>query len=179
MPAGFSVGASGKEPACQCRLAVRDAGLIPESGRSPGGGHGNPLQYSCLENPMDRGAWWATVHGVTKSQARLCDCHFLLICLKRVAWNTLSLGITPHSNSRSLKVFCTGCDLSHSFFRIELALSPWRLSSSSHGPSRTSRWGSTAKSFQPIFVKTTLSSVFICLACSQTCLVVIKVIYSA
>ena len=43
-----------------------DAGLIPESGRSPGGGNGNPLQYSCLENPMDRGAWWATVHGVGK-----------------------------------------------------------------------------------------------------------------
>ena len=46
---------------------VRDAGSIPGSGRSPGGGHGNPLQYSCLENPMDRGAWWATVHGVTQS----------------------------------------------------------------------------------------------------------------
>ena len=46
---------------------IRDAGLIPGSGRSPGGGHGNPLQYSCLENPMDREAWWATVHRVTKS----------------------------------------------------------------------------------------------------------------
>ena len=46
---------------------VRDAGLIPESERSPGGGHGNPLQCSCLENPMDRGAWQTTVHGVTKS----------------------------------------------------------------------------------------------------------------
>ena len=44
-----------------------DMGLIPGSGRSPGEGHGNPLQYSCLENPMDRGAWWATVRGVTKS----------------------------------------------------------------------------------------------------------------
>ena len=43
-----------------------DAGLIPGSGRSPGGGHDNPLQYSCLENPMDRGAWWAIVHEVTK-----------------------------------------------------------------------------------------------------------------
>ena len=42
-------------------------GSIPGSGRSPGEGNGNPLQYSCLENPMDRGAWWATVHGVTKS----------------------------------------------------------------------------------------------------------------
>ena len=46
---------------------VRDTGLIPESGRSPGGGHGNPLQYSCLENPMDRGAWQAIVHRVPKS----------------------------------------------------------------------------------------------------------------
>ena len=46
---------------------TRDVGLIPGSGRSPGGGNGNPLQYSCLENPMDRGAWWATVHGVTES----------------------------------------------------------------------------------------------------------------
>ena len=45
---------------------VRDAGLIPGSGRSPGGGHGNPLQYSCLENPMDRGAWWAMAHRVQR-----------------------------------------------------------------------------------------------------------------
>ena len=48
---------------------VRDTGSIPGSGRSPGGGHGNPRQYSCLVNPMDRGAWWATDHGVAKS----CD----------------------------------------------------------------------------------------------------------
>jgi len=46
-----------------------DAGSIPRSGRSPEGGNGNPLQYSCLKNSMDRGAWWATVHGVTKNQA--------------------------------------------------------------------------------------------------------------
>ena len=52
---------------------LRDAGSIPGSGRSPGEGHGNPLQYSCLENPMDRGAWWATAHGVAKSQTRLSD----------------------------------------------------------------------------------------------------------
>ena len=50
---------------------VRDEGLIPGSGQSPGGGYGNPLQCSCLENPMDRGAWRATLHGVTKSQTRL------------------------------------------------------------------------------------------------------------
>ena len=50
---------------------VRDLGSIPGSGRSPGGGNDNPLQYSCLENPMARGVWWATVHGVTKSWTRL------------------------------------------------------------------------------------------------------------
>ena len=48
-----------------------DTGSFPGSGRSPGGGNSNPLQYSCLENPMDRGAWWATVHGFTKSWTRL------------------------------------------------------------------------------------------------------------
>ena len=50
---------------------LRDGGLIPGLGRFPGGGHGNPLQYPCLENPMDRGAWRATVHRVTKRQTRL------------------------------------------------------------------------------------------------------------
>ena len=52
---------------------VRDVGSIPRSGRSPGGGHGNPLQYSYLENSMDRGALWATVHGVAKGQTGLSD----------------------------------------------------------------------------------------------------------
>ena len=50
---------------------IRNASLIPRSERSPGGGHGNLLQYSCLENPMDRGVWWATIHRVTKSWTRL------------------------------------------------------------------------------------------------------------
>ena len=50
---------------------IRDTGSIPRLGRSPGGGHGNPLQYSCLENPMDRGTCWATVHKVAKSQTQL------------------------------------------------------------------------------------------------------------
>ena len=86
--------ASGKEPACQCRKYKRckfdpwvgrsprggnckgkastcnagDSGLIPKVGSSPGEGNGNPLQYSYLEKPMDRGPWWATVHRVIKSQ---------------------------------------------------------------------------------------------------------------
>ena len=50
---------------------IKDVGLIPGLGRSPGGGHGKRLQYPCLENPMDRGGWWATVHSVAKSQTRL------------------------------------------------------------------------------------------------------------
>ena len=52
---------------------VRDSGSTPGSGRSSGGGHGNPLQYSCLEDPMDRGAWQASVHKATKSQTQLSD----------------------------------------------------------------------------------------------------------
>ena len=62
----------GKEPAGNEDVAGA-AGSIPGSGRSPGEGTGNPLQYSCLKNPMDRGAWWATVHGVAKSQTQLSD----------------------------------------------------------------------------------------------------------
>ena len=70
----FPGGASGKEPSCQCRRHKR-LGLIPGSGRSSGGGHCNPLQYSCLENPMDRGAWWATVHRVAKSDTTEATWH--------------------------------------------------------------------------------------------------------
>ena len=60
---------SGKEFTCN----AGDVGSIPGSGRSPGEGNGNSLQYSCLENSMDRGAWWATVHGVTKGRTRLSN----------------------------------------------------------------------------------------------------------
>ena len=64
---GFPGGSEVKASACN----AGDLGLIPGSGRSPGEGNGNPLQYSCLENPMDGGVWWATDHGVGKSQTRL------------------------------------------------------------------------------------------------------------
>ena len=50
---------------------IRDVGSVPGLGRSPGGEYGNPLQYSCLENPMDRGAWWVTVHRLAKNQTHL------------------------------------------------------------------------------------------------------------
>ena len=70
---GFAGGSDGKESICN----AGDLGLIPGLGRSPGDGNGNPLQYSCLENSMDRGAWWATVHRVTESDT--------------IEWLTLSL----------------------------------------------------------------------------------------
>ena len=69
-------GSDSKESACN----VGDTGLILVSGRSPEEGNGNPLQYSCLENSMDRGAWWATVRGVTKSWTQLNNEH---TCIQR------------------------------------------------------------------------------------------------
>ena len=66
---GLPGGVHGREPACQCWSCRFD----PGSGRFPGRGHGNPLQDNCLENPMDRGAWQATAHGVTKSRTRLSN----------------------------------------------------------------------------------------------------------
>ena len=69
IPSNFPGGADSKESACN----AGDLGSIPGLGRSPGEGNGNPLQYSCLENPVDRGAWWATVHGVAKGGTRLSD----------------------------------------------------------------------------------------------------------
>ena len=66
---GFPAGSDGKESACN----AGDLGSIPGLGRSPGEGNGNPLQYPCMENSMDRGAWQATVHGVTRSQTRLSN----------------------------------------------------------------------------------------------------------
>ena len=65
----FPRGSDGKESVCN----VGDPGSIPGLGRSPGEGHGNPLQYSCLENPMDRGALWATVHEAARSQTQLSN----------------------------------------------------------------------------------------------------------
>ena len=66
---GFSGSSDGKESSSN----AKDPGLIPGSGRAPGEGNGNPLQYSCLTNPMDRGAWQTTVHGLAKSQTQLRD----------------------------------------------------------------------------------------------------------
>ena len=69
MNRSFPSGSDSKESACK----VGDMGSIPRLGRSPGEGNGYPLQYSCLENPMDTGAWWAPIHGVAKSGTRLSN----------------------------------------------------------------------------------------------------------
>ena len=97
---GFPGGSEGKASACN----AGDLGLIPGSGRSPGEGNGNPLQYSCLENPKNGGTWWATVHGVSKS--RLSDFTFkvyniiiwLTYFMKGWPWNLLFSG---HSSSHA------------------------------------------------------------------------------
>ena len=79
---------------------IRDTILIPGLGTSPGGGHGNSLQCSCLENPVDRRAWWATVHGVAQSQIRLSDFTFHFHVLEKemathssvLAWRIPGMG---------------------------------------------------------------------------------------
>ena len=89
---GFPGGTSGKEPTCQCRRHKRHR-FNP--GRSPGGGHGNPLQYSCSENPMDKGDWWATVQRAAKTRTRLKR-------LSMHARNTVRQGENHHSSERYL-----------------------------------------------------------------------------
>ena len=91
---GFPCGSAGKESACN----AGDLGLIPGLGSSSGEGNGYPLQYSCLENSMDRGTWRATVHSVAKSWTQLSDYHFhtfrgLTIC-RIETWNSSDLIIT-------------------------------------------------------------------------------------
>ena len=83
---GFPGGSEVKASACN----VGDLGSIPGLRRSPGEGNGNPLQYSCLANPMDRGAWWATLHRVAKSWTRLSDFTFWRSCRSSQTHSTLT-----------------------------------------------------------------------------------------
>ena len=92
-----------------------DLGSIPGSGRSPGEGNGNPVQYSCLENPMDRGAWWATVHGVAKSQTRLSDLTFTFTFQQwPQGWKRSIFILMPNKgNAKECPVYCTIALISH------------------------------------------------------------------
>ena len=96
---GFPGGSEGKASAGN----AGDLGSIPGSGRSPGEGNGNSLQYSCLEKPMDGGAWWATVHRVAKSWTRLSDFPFtlILINIKLPKLCLLLMGSDPHCSITS------------------------------------------------------------------------------
>ena len=88
---GFPSGTDGKE--CTCNAG--DLGSIPGLGRSPGDGNGYLLQYSGLENSMDRRTWQATVHGVTKSQTRLGDFHLFVDCKITLQSDTVSPSVLP------------------------------------------------------------------------------------
>ena len=112
---GYLAGSVVKNPSAN----AGDTGSIPGSGRSPEGGHGNPLQYSCLENPMDRGTWW--VHWVTKSRTQLERLSMPICCIADIFFTTEPPG-KPHIYSTSMfniyrncqAVLQTGCSILHS-----------------------------------------------------------------
>ena len=120
----FPGGSEGKESACN----TGDLGSIPELGRSPGKGNGNPLQYSCLENPMDGGSLWATVHGVPKSQIWLSNKHLCVcVCLSTVIRiysdirNELVMTTWVLSEFRESWEFCDKDVLKKGSFRSEMS----------------------------------------------------------
>ena len=98
----------------------------PSVGKLPGGGSGNPLQYSCRENPMDRGAWWGTVYGVTESHTRPSDSHFLFTCPFTKITYILSLPCVSETVSQSCLRCCCSLpqlklhsQLSHCVFKVD------------------------------------------------------------
>ena len=119
---GMTGGSEGKASACN----AGDPSSIPGLGRSPGEGNGNPLQYSCLENPMDGGAWWATAHGVAKSRTRLSDFTLALGAMFAVAVCMIESYrfIPPHlMQSRSLiLLFLKAEHRSHNFILFYLLI---------------------------------------------------------
>ena len=109
---GFPGCLDGKESACNAGAP----GSIPGSGRSPGEGNGNPLQYSCLGNPMDQGAWWATVHAVTKSQTLFVsnwttNTHTNKGCISNP--NNLGCGFPLKSSCENVEISLLNVDLKH------------------------------------------------------------------
>ena len=127
---GFPCSSVGKESAC----SAGDPGSIPVLGRSPGEGNGNPLQYSCLDNSMDRGAWWVTVHGVTKEwgmtlQLNTTSSVQLLSCVRLFAtpWTAAcqaSLSITNSSSLLKLMSIESVTPSNHLIFCHPLLLCP-------------------------------------------------------
>ena len=112
----FTMGFPGSSEVKASACNVGDLGSIPRLGRSPGEGNGNPLQYSCLENPMDGAAWWAIVHGFTKSWTRLSNfttlqycvdfCH-TLACIRRRQWHPTSVLLSGKSHGWRSLVGCS------------------------------------------------------------------------
>ena len=139
---------------------VRDTGLIPGSGRSPGGGHGNPLQYSCLENSLDRGAWWATVRRIAQSWMWLkwLSMHTGLCCCCRQVTPIVSDSVRPHrrqptrlpSLGFSRQEYWSGLpfpspehESEKSFSCVRLFLTPWTAAHQAPPPmgfSRQEHW---------------------------------------
>ena len=115
---GFPGGSNGKQSACN----AGDPGSIPGLGKSPGEGQGNPFHYSCLENSMDRGAWQATVHGVTKSRTRLKQLS-TFVSIKLYYITTLSDKVIYTQTLTSLPF----THLLSAPVRLPPALFPWKL----------------------------------------------------
>ena len=102
---------------------TRDMGLMPWSGRAPGEGNGNPLQYSCLENSMDKGAWWATVHGVAKSWYGWAHTHSMwLVVVWCYSLSCLRLFATPWITALQTSLSITRSQSSPKLMSIELVM---------------------------------------------------------
>ena len=117
-------GSDSKESACR----AGDLGSIPRVRRSPGGEHSNPLQYSCLDDPMVRGAWWATVHGVTESRTRLSDYHFHFHLLRSLCSILYLWNVSILFHASALYWFSRLCSIPwHNYSTIYLSVPLWMV----------------------------------------------------